>query len=196
MLNVNHLSCQKGYHLLFQNLSFKVAPGEVVRITGTNGCGKTSLLKIIAGLSSAESGYIKLNHQMVKSSQYQQNVLYLGHTSTLSPELTSLENLEFLNTLNYSKNSNLPHSLAQLDLKNYTNEPCAQFSAGQKRRVILASLLSSKAQCWLLDEPFTALDTNGVGVIEAQINRHTQQGGICLFTTHQNTALTHREINL
>tara|TARA_B110000285_G_scaffold217317_1_gene265527 strand:+ start:450 stop:785 length:336 start_codon:yes stop_codon:yes gene_type:complete len=98
-LTVNNLSCQRGYNLLFENLSFNLSPGEVLRISGPNGSGKTSLLKIISGLNSPESGSITYNQSEVSSEKYQLETLYLGHYAPLSSELSCIENLEYLTNL-------------------------------------------------------------------------------------------------
>jgi len=194
-LNVSNLSCQRGYNQLFSGLSFKVNPGDILRITGTNGSGKTSLLKILAGLSAPEEGEIKLETHPVKSDEYQREVFYLGHLSALSAELTSIENLKFLTGLNKSIDQHwLLEALEQVGLKGYEDEYCAKLSAGQKRRVILAGLSVSNAKIWLLDEPFTALDPQGVKIVEERISKHCAQGGLCLFTTHQDSALPNQKV--
>ena len=95
-LTVNKLSCQRGYNILFENLSFELKSGEVLRISGPNGSGKTSLLKIIAGLNSAESGSIEFDKSNFSSKKYQEESLYLGHYAALSSELSCIENLEYL----------------------------------------------------------------------------------------------------
>ena len=189
-LVINNLECQRGYSQLFQNLSFQVSAQEVLRITGTNGSGKTSLLKILAGVNIQEQGDIKLDQHLVKSDEYQQEVFYLGHQAALTAELSSLENLEFLSALNQPvAREVLIQALEDIGLKGYADEACANLSAGQKRRVILASLFISKAKVWLLDEPFTALDPKGVKIVESRIAQHCANGGMCLFTTHQDSAL-------
>jgi heme exporter protein A len=194
-LNVNNLNCQRGYNQLFSDLSFEVHSGDVLRITGTNGSGKTSLLKILAGLNAPEEGDIKLDNHTVKSDKYQSEVFYLGHLSALSAELTSIENLEFLTGLNKSIDQHLlVEALEQVGLKGYEDEHCAKLSAGQKRRVILAGLFVSNAKIWLLDEPFTALDPHGVKIVEERISKHCAQGGLCLFTTHQDSALPDQKV--
>ena len=194
-LVVNNLECQRGYSQIFNNLSFQVNAKEVLRITGTNGSGKTSLLKILAGINLQEQGDVKLDEHPVKSDKYQQEVFYLGHQAALSAELTSLENLEFLNALNHPiKQSLLIQALDDVGLKGYADETCANLSAGQKRRVILASLFVSKAKVWLLDEPFTALDPKGVEIVENAISQHCANGGLCLFTTHQDSALPNQRV--
>ena len=99
-LSVNNLSCQRGYNLLFENLSFELNSGEVLRISGQNGSGKTSLLKIIAGLNTPELGSIEFDQNQSNSEKYQIETLYLGHYAALSSELSCIENLEYLTNLN------------------------------------------------------------------------------------------------
>ena len=193
MLKVKDLSCQKGYNLLFKNLSLQIKSGDILRITGTNGSGKTSLLKILAGISPQESGTITLNESSPKSAKYRENVLYLGHLAALSTSMSTLENCQFLTNLSQSDTPNLIQALAAIGLKGYEHELCSKLSAGQKRRVILASLLVSKAKLWLLDEPFTALDPAGVQIIEKAISDHSQRGGMCVFTTHQPANLPQQQ---
>ncbi|BBB22866.1 heme exporter ATP-binding protein CcmA [Abyssogena phaseoliformis symbiont OG214] len=195
MLKIDNLSCQKGYNLLFNRLSFEVNSGDILRIIGTNGSGKTSLLKILAGLDVQEQGCVSLDNHAVKSEAYQEEIFYLGHLSALSGELSALENLEFLTGLNKSTNQvQLIKALSSIGLKGYEDEYCAKLSAGQKRRVILAGLFISNAKVWLLDEPFTALDPNGVTIIERRISKHCEQGGLCLFTTHQSSTLLNQKM--
>ena len=194
-LTVKNLSCQRGYNQLFKNLSFQVNSGDILRITGTNGSGKTSLLKILAGLSTQESGDVHLDNIGVRSQAYQKQIFYLGHLGALSAELSSIENLEFLTQLHGNVNQQqLFQALEKVGLKGYEEEVCAKLSAGQKRRVILAGLTLSQASIWLLDEPFTALDPHGVKIVEDCIQQHCQQGGICLFTTHQDSALENQKV--
>lgn len=194
MLKIKNLNCQKGYNLLFENLSITINYGDILRITGANGCGKTSLLKIIAGINSIENGSIIFNNDSVKSNEYQQEIFYLGHQSFLSGELSVIKNLQFLARLNKTKEQNLTQALKNIGLDGYENEICSTLSAGQKRRVILATLFSSKAKIWLLDEPFTALDPTGVRVVEGLIQNHCNNKGICLFTTHQDANLENQKI--
>ncbi|BAS68074.1 cytochrome c biogenesis heme-transporting ATPase CcmA [Bathymodiolus septemdierum thioautotrophic gill symbiont] len=195
-LKLNNVSCQRGYNLLFSDVSLTLNSGDILRVTGTNGSGKTSLLKILAGLNVQEKGTIHLGDNAVKSEIYQSAVFYLGHLPALSNELTCLENLQFLTALNQSTNKEqaLIIALEKVGLSGYKNELCGQLSAGQKRRVALASLVLSKAKVWLLDEPFTALDPQGVKMVEMHIEQHCQQGGMCLFTTHQASALKNQKL--
>ena len=190
-LIVSDLTCQRGYNELFSNISFELNSGEILKISGANGSGKTSLLKILAGLNSAESGKLSINNNKVGSYDYQADILYLGHLPALSPELHCKENLDYLTQLNnISSNQALDEALINVGLNNFENEYAANLSAGQKRRVVLSALFITQAKVWLLDEPFTALDTDGINVIETQITKHCDDGGICILTSHQQSKLT------
>lgn len=195
-LKLNNLSCQRGYNLLFNDISLTLNSSDILRITGINGSGKTSLLKILAGINAQEQGSVHLGNHAVKSEAYQSAVFYLGHLSPLSSALTCLENLRFLTSLNQSitEEQLLINALEKVGLSGYENEVCAKLSAGQKRRVVLAGLVLSKAKVWLLDEPFTALDSQGIKIVETHIKQHCKQGGMCLFTTHQDSALKEQKI--
>ncbi len=187
MLSVNKLSCQRGYNLLFENLSFELNSGEVLRISGQNGSGKTSLLKIIAGLNTPELGSIEFDQNQSNSETYQIETLYLGHYAALSSELSCIENLEYLTKLNTEILSpNFHDALKEIGLENYEHEPAGNLSAGQKRRIALSLLFISQSKLWLLDEPFTALDSDGIKIIENQIEKHCANGGLCILTTHQD----------
>jgi len=189
-LIVSDLTCQRGYNELFSNISFELNSGEILKISGANGSGKTSLLKILAGLNSAESGRLFINNNKVGSYEYQSDIIYLGHLPALSPELHCIENLDYLSQLNnISSNQALDEALINVGLNNFENEYAANLSAGQKRRVVLSALFITQAKVWLLDEPFTALDTDGINVIETQITKHCDDGGICILTTHQQCNL-------
>ena len=186
-LSVNNLSCQRGYNLLCENLSFELNSGEVLRISGQNGSGKTSLLKIIAGLNTPEMGSIEFDQNQSNSEKYQIETLYLGHYAALSSELSCIENLEYLTNLNTEILSpNFHDALKEVGLENYEHESAGNLSAGQKRRVALSLLFISQSKVWLLDEPFTALDSDGIKIIENQIEKHCANGGLCILTTHQD----------
>ena len=189
-LIVTDLTCQRGYNKLYSNLSFELNSGEILKISGANGSGKTSLLKILAGLNSAESGKLSINNNNVGSYDYQSDIFYLGHLPALSPELHSKENLDYLAQLNNcSSDLEISEALTSVGLKNFEYEYAVNLSAGQKRRIVLSALFMTQAKVWLLDEPFTALDSDGINVIEAQITKHCNNNGICVLTTHQECNL-------
>ena len=189
-LIVSDLTCQRGYNELFSNLSFELNSGEILRVSGANGSGKTSLLKIIAGLNSAESGRLFINNNKAGTYDYQSDIFYLGHLPALSPELHCKENLDYLTQLNSrSSDQALGEALTNVGLKKFEYEYAANLSAGQKRRVVLSALFITQSKVWLLDEPFTALDADGIIVIETQITKHCNNGGLCVLTTHQKCNL-------
>ena len=189
-LIVTDLTCQRSYNELFSNLSFELNSGEILKISGANGSGKTSLLKILAGLNSAESGKLSINNNNVGSYDYQSDIFYLGHLPALSPELHCKENLDYLTQLNNRcSDLEISEALTNVGLKNFEYEYVANLSAGQKRRVVLSALFITQSKVWLLDEPFTALDADGINVIETQITNHSDDGGICVLTTHQKCNL-------
>ena len=197
-LKVNNLSCQKGYNLLFENLSFDINSGDVLKISGPNGSGKTSLLRIIAGLSSFESGEIHYDSYKLNSEQYKLDFLYLGHLASLSPELSCIENLRFSSLLDANDSYN-DHSMAlkQVGLEKYENDLVGTLSAGQKKRIALSLLFITSSKVWLLDEPFSALDSKAIKIFENKIEGHSKQGGICILTTHQECNINNlREISL
>ena len=189
-LIVSDLTCQRGYNELFSNLSFELNSGEILKISGANGSGKTSLLKILAGLNSAESGRLSINNNKVGSHNYQSDIFYVGHLPALSPELHCKENLDYLTQLNNrSSDLEISEALTNVGLKNFEYEYAANLSAGQKRRVVLSALFITQSKVWPLDEPFTALDADGIIVIETQITKHCNNGGLCVLTTHQKCNL-------
>jgi heme exporter protein A len=153
---------------------------------------------MLAGLNSPESGSISYNENDVKTYQYQLDTFYLGHLPALSPELSCIENLEYLTHLsNQESKSNLDGALSKVGLNNYKNELVGTLSAGQKRRVALSALFISHSKLWLLDEPFTALDSDGIEIIENQIKKHCTEGGLCILTTHQDCKIENlRELSL
>ena len=197
-LIINNLSCIRGYNQLFTDLSFELRPGEILKISGTNGTGKTSLLKIIAGLNLAESGSIFFKNNDINDINNKLDIFYLGHLNALSPELSCIENLNFLLELGTENfNSRFVDALSMVGLNNYENELVANLSAGQKRRVALATLFITPSKLWLLDEPFTSLDSKGIEIVENQIKKHCDSGGLCILTTHQVCNIKNlRELNL
>lgn len=197
-LIVNNLSCQRGYKLLFENLSFELNSGEVLKVSGPNGSGKTSLMKILAGLSSFETGSIDYDDTKINSERYNLDFLYLGHLAALSPELSCLENLKYTMRLgNDNLDLDFSDALKKVGLEKFENELVGKLSAGQKKRIALSLLFITQSKVWLLDEPFSALDSKAIKIIETRVEDHCNSGGICILTTHQECNIKNmREISL
>ncbi len=189
MLNVVQLSCERDDRLLFSNLSFKLCSGEILQIEGRNGAGKTSLLRIIAGLSSSYTGDIFWNSQPLAKvyADFRLDCFFLGHKPGLKLDLTPLENLAWRSRLANTTVSRegLLAALHRVHLAGYEDIPCSHLSAGQLRRVAFAGLIASQARLWILDEPFTAIDAEGVAWLEGLFDEHASQGGMVLVTSHQ-----------
>lgn len=197
-LIVNNLSCQRGYKLLFENLSFELNSGEVLKVSGPNGSGKTSLMKILAGLSSFETGSIDYDETKINSERYNLDFLYLGHLAALSPELSCLENLKYTMRLgNDNLDLDFSDALKKVGIEKFENELVGKLSAGQKKRIALSLLFITQSKVWLLDEPFSALDSKAIKIIETRVEDHCNSGGICILTTHQECNIKNmKEISL
>lgn len=188
MFRANGLECVKGYDSLFSNIGFSLEPGEMLQIEGTNGSGKTSLLRILTGLSQPEAGEVYWNEIDIAEDPetYNENLVYIGHLNGLRAELTALENLQL--TRQYLARTNdltTRDALAAVGLAGYEHIMAHQLSAGQKRRVALARLHLNTAPLWILDEPTTAIDVDGVHDFEQTVERHTLNGGMVILTAHQ-----------
>lgn len=187
MLQVVGLSCERDDRDIFHNLSFSLQSGEILQIDGPNGAGKTSLIRILSGLLQSSEGEVYWQGEDIAEdrSAYNKDMLYLGHCTGINPSLTPLENLQWLAAIHAHLDSTLiPAALKSVALEGYEDVPCHQLSAGQNRRVSLARLYMSCATFWLLDEPFTAIDRQGVGMLESQMQRHASRGGCVILTTH------------
>ncbi|WP_427976502.1 cytochrome c biogenesis heme-transporting ATPase CcmA [Agarivorans sp.] len=193
MLKVSGLCCVREERVLFDNLSFSLSSGEILQLAGPNGVGKTSLLRLVAGLSRPEHGSITWQDHNISqvAENYQRQCLYLGHHSGVKAELSAIENLHFYLGLAGEKVTmpELHALLAKVGLAGLEDEPVAHLSAGQQRRVALARLWLVKRKLWILDEPFTAIDKQGVAYLENVMLAHAQAGGMVLLTTHQELSL-------
>jgi heme exporter protein A len=187
-LSVQNLSCTRGYRELFTGLDFELQSGEVLRVEGENGSGKTSLLRILAGLAEPEDGKVLWQAKVIKDpdGQYFQDLLYLGHKPGIKFELTPTENLCMAKALFGSKSHNgIEEALYQVGLYGFEDVVSGNLSAGQKRRVALAQLLLTQAKIWILDEPYTSLDVSAVKFLQDVFARHVQAGGMLIITSHQ-----------
>lgn len=185
----------RGERRLFHSLSFQLKAGECLLLQGENGSGKTSLLRMLAGLTPPATGTVYWNGRPIKQwgDEYGRELLYSGHSPGLKEGLSATENLLFGSALAdvQLSSSAVYEALHHAGLKGREHLPVRALSQGQKRRVNLARLLIQKRSLWLLDEPLTALDTKASQWTVALIDRHLSDGGVAVLTTHQDIALTH-----
>ena len=193
MLSISNLACVRGDRRLFSGLAFSLEPGGRLHVGGENGAGKTSLLRILCGLSPAEEGEIRWQGRPIREigDAYRQDVLYLGHHHALKEDLTALENLRIAAALagvrlNEDEGVDL---LRRAGLRGREYLPVRVLSQGQKRRVALARLLCSRAPLWILDEPFVALDVAAVGWLAGIVGAHVAGGGMAVLTSHQEVEI-------
>ncbi len=185
-LTISDLWIERGERDLCKGLSFSVQSGDVVRILGENGAGKSSLLKVIAGVLSPLEGQILYSGEDVTLDRnpLQQDAIYLGHSIGVKSLLTVAENLRWY--CPDVSTSMLYSVLTQLGLIDQVDVLVKKLSAGQARRVALARLWLNKKTLWLLDEPFASLDVRGVALLEERIQQHVLLGGLVILTTHQD----------
>lgn len=189
MLSAHGLTCVRGERRLFAKLDLAVDAGEWLHVRGENGAGKTSLLRLLAGLSQPAEGEIRWCGQSIKhaDSPYRQNLLFFGHHGALKEDLTALENLSFAAAMDGAEllETHALVALYRFGLKGREELPVRVLSAGQKRRVMLARLSTRHAKLWVLDEPFTALDVKAVDLLSTLIQEHIAGGGMAVLTSHQ-----------
>ena len=195
VLILDNVSCEIDDRFLFRQLSARINAGDFVQLLGPNGAGKTTLLKIISGLFRYYEGQLRWGDHKIPSYEFYTSLLYLGHQVGIKASLTALENMRWYfgqNGLKSDNNVVLPErdqvvsALAEVGLAGYEDVPAYQMSAGQQRRIALARLWLSHAPLWVLDEPFTAIDKQGVKNLEARMMTHCEHGGMVLMTSHQN----------
>lgn len=194
MLRGINLACVRGERPLFGGVGFALDRGQWLHVRGANGVGKTSLLRIVAGLSQPEMGEVRWNDAPIckTTHAYRSSMLFLGHQGALKEDLSALENIELAGALDGSPPSRAAvlAALRRFGLQRREELPVRVLSAGQKRRVLLARLLTRKATLWVLDEPFTALDAPAVQMLGTLLGEHIAAGGMAVVTSHQNVPLS------
>lgn len=182
-LQAERLACWRGERLVFADLSFSVEPGEALLLTGANGAGKSSLLRVVAGLIPAAEGKLVWNgaDAMADRVAHGARLRYLGHMDAAKPALTARENLAFHARLH---GGDVAAALAALDLSELAELPARVLSSGQRRRLALARLALAPAPLWLLDEPTVGLDAASVGRLGPLLAAHRARGGMILAATH------------
>jgi heme exporter protein A len=187
MLSVHGLTCVRGTRPLFSGVDFQVGAGSWAHVRGANGAGKTSLLRLLAGLSQPEEGEVRWNGEKIGSEEFRRELMYLGHRAAVKEDLTAAENLVTsaeMDGVTISRDQ-ADDALRLFGLAGREDLPVRFLSAGQKRRVLLARTVTRQARLWILDEPFTALDVKAVEFLSNRIADHVRGGGIAVVTSHQ-----------
>ena len=189
MLEVSNLACSRGDHRLFSELSFTLDFGQIMQVQGTNGSGKTSLLRTLCGFIIPDEGDITWRGESTREldEEYFAEMMYLGHLNSIKDELSALENLRISSGFSGVEldEKEAISALSRMGLRGRELLPTKVLSQGQRRRVALARLLVSQAKLWVLDEPLAALDVGAVALIQELIAEHLKNQGAVIFTTHQ-----------
>jgi heme exporter protein A len=195
VLSAAGLACRRGDRLLFEGLDFTLHPGQIVWVRGRNGQGKTSLLRLLAGLSAPAAGRITWGGVPLRAAGagFHQRLVHLAHANALKEDLTVLESLQFLVRLHGrdAAPARLVDALRRLNLHSRRDAPVRTLSQGQRRRVALARLLiEPNASLWILDEPYDALDADGSAILDEVLCAHAARGGSVVLTSHVPLTIT------
>src|SRR3984885_232405 len=187
--------CVRGGREVFSGIDFEVSSGEALAVTGANGAGKTSLLRLIGGLLTAAGGSITLEGGETELTLPEQ-AHYLGHRDALKPALSVLENLAFWRGFLGGGSADAKESLAAVGLDHTVHLPAAYLSAGQRRRLSIARLLVVRRPIWLLDEPTSALDAGGQSLFATLMRDHLAGGGLIIAATHAPLGVEAKELRI
>ena len=194
-LSGRQIDCVRGGRQVFSGLDFAAASGEALAVTGRNGSGKTSLLRLIAGLLAPAGGSVALEGGAAELTLPEQ-AHYLGHRDALKPALSVWENLSFWRDFLGGDAGDLDGSLAKVGLSHATHLPAAYLSAGQRRRLSIGRLLAVRRPVWLLDEPTSALDAAGQELFATLLRDHLSRGGIIVAATHAPLGIEATELRM
>jgi heme exporter protein A len=193
MLEASHLECVRGNRTIFRDVSFAVRPGDCFRLTGSNGSGKTSLLRMLCGLLSPASGTIQWQGAGIETlgEEYYSAIAYVGHRPGIKDELSAMENLQVSSGMSGVEVSrkDAASALERLGLGYRMHLPARFLSEGERRRAALARLVVRRSSLWLLDEVLTSLDRSAAETIQLLIEDHLAAGGMAIVATHQELKL-------
>jgi heme exporter protein A len=175
MLTVSQLNFERYFQPVFTPLDFQLDSGSALLVTGANGCGKTTLIRVLAGILTATSGSI---HSTARG------MAYVGHLLAIKDDLSVTENLRFMRDFLGAGTRSVEEVLTQVGLSRVAGQLARHLSAGQRKRCALARLLLAEAELWLLDEPYSNLDDEGIGLVDRLLHKHTEKGGSCVVATH------------
>ena len=185
-LEAHAVECIRDDRTLFSNLGFRLERGQALILEGRNGSGKTSLLRILCGIRQPDAGTVSWGATDISKlgPDYHVHTAYVGHRDGIKLDLTPLENLAMARALGKPNSTSLEESLEKVDLYGFEDVLTRNLSAGQQRRLALARLLVTDTVLWILDEPFTSLDTHGIKTVEHLLDLHTGNGGMLAVTSH------------
>lgn len=196
LLKTRELSCVKDDHTLFEGLDLSLSTGQILLVEGKNGSGKTSLLRILTGLSLADSGDVLWQGRSINEvgPEYYEQVNYVGHHDGIKRDLTCLENLRLVQAMGKPLPIELDDALDKVNLYRYGDNFVATLSAGQKRRLALARLIVTEATLWIMDEPFTSLDKASMAMFQQMFEQHLDKGGIIVMTSHHDIEMPDSDV--
>jgi heme exporter protein A len=193
-LDAHQLACTRGDRMLFSSIDLRLSPGEALWLSGANGSGKSSLLRILCGLSVPSAGTVRWHGQDIRGTRdaFHRDLFYCGHAPGLKDDLPAWRNIDVARRLSGQPCSvdKAARALALFGLEHAVHLPCAILSQGQRKRVALARLaLTPRPRLLVLDEPFSALDRDSVEALRMLLEEHLAGGGMVVYTTHQDLEL-------
>ncbi|MFI4963003.1 MAG: cytochrome c biogenesis heme-transporting ATPase CcmA [Legionellales bacterium] len=199
-LTIERLVCSQQQRMLFKPLNFSVSNEQIILLHGANGVGKTTCLRTLAGLIAPERGKISWQQRLLKpyDREYLLQMAYIGHQSGIKSVLTPEENIRqsLLLAGHEIVEREIHSALQRVNLSGHAKKPCGQLSSGQQRRVNLARLMLLQVPLWILDEPLTALDREGIRLVYEVFAEHQALGGSIILTSHQHIAMATSTVEL
>ena len=175
MISVTDLTLERYFEPVFRPVSFTLEAGKLLLITGANGCGKTTLIRMLAGALTPSQGRIEMQAE---------NRVYVGHMLGIKDDLSVIENIEFMRRFIGTTQESTADIVKRVGLRRVAQQPARTLSAGQRKRCALSRLLLSECELWLLDEPYSNLDVEGMELVDRLLLRHLENGGACVLATH------------